>query len=582
MATPTTASKEAPPQNAAKGAEIKYEYMFRKDKSPTEQLDALLRAIARHIALEIGDKKEYSLTPAKLAAFYKAVGGDYDALFVQNEHKSISWMWQITGCQHSLNPTDDDFAPPSIPALTPRGFCRWESLEILLGPDEHVPFLQYAVKHFNLKHPETGAPFPPNLPRTVFPQEPDPDVDRWHKHCAAQLNEAAAKEGATDDQTSPEPKAGRTKPAPERPEFTEPKYAYVHVNHSNSSSERQHARPGAQRARPFTYSHVPGRSANTPGVRVSARSPQREHREPPPDDRDRRKSFSDYPSPSQERTPGSSHSNTYSSGPFLDPNAKRPTTGSRRHSHPRPYDTDESESEAQPVHQARRRQASPQPGRKYPPPSSTSIRPSRSQRVETQSNGLKRHSNNSPLGSLRGRISEKVSGVFGSSRPTERPKTDSRQNSYADSPRPRRSPQRPPLASRAQRAGFSDIDSEETSEPESSGEDLRRRRRKDERVRDGYKARPPPYELDRELDDDVDSGGRRYRPSIRRPEVYRRTSSHADIDRRRDQAGFDPRGRDRFRDDRRRYDRRSPNEGGSTSPMTGVTGRRYPAEPVYT
>ncbi|KAI6782377.1 uncharacterized protein J7T54_008463 [Emericellopsis cladophorae] len=444
MATPTTASKEAPPQNAAKGAEIKYEYMFKKDKSPTEQLDALLRAIARHIALEIGDKTEYSLTPAKLAAFYKAVGGDYDALFVQNEHKSISWMWQITGCQHSLNPTDDDFAPPSIPALTPRGFCRWESLEILLGPDEHVPFLQYAVKHFNLKHPETGALFPPNLPRTVFPQEPDPEVDRWHKHCAAQLNEAAAKEGATDDQTSPEAKPGRTKPAPERPEFAEPKYAYVHVNHSNSSSERQHARPGAQRARPFTYSHVPGRSANTPGV---------------PD---------------------------LDAIVILDPTIR------------------------------------------------TILKASPSRPIKQGDDKL------SPRRAAKDRLETEL------------------------------------------RGGFSDIDSEETSEPETSGEDLRRRRRKDERVRDGYKARPPPYELDRELDDDVDSGGRRYRPSIRRPEVYRRTSSHADIDRRRDQAGFDPRGRDRFPDDKRRYDRRSPNEGGSTSPMTGVTGRRYPAEPVYT
>jgi hypothetical protein len=52
--------------------------MFEKNKSPTVQLDALLRAIAKHILLEVGDKHVRHLTPKKLAAFYKAVGGDYD------------------------------------------------------------------------------------------------------------------------------------------------------------------------------------------------------------------------------------------------------------------------------------------------------------------------------------------------------------------------------------------------------------------------------------------------------------------------------------------------------------------------
>lgn len=97
----TTSAKAAPPPESTsasnKTSNMKYEYMFEKDKSPTKQLDAILRAIAKYIvcvappalfpkptltahvqAREVGDKTEFKLTPKKLAAFYKAVGGDYD------------------------------------------------------------------------------------------------------------------------------------------------------------------------------------------------------------------------------------------------------------------------------------------------------------------------------------------------------------------------------------------------------------------------------------------------------------------------------------------------------------------------
>jgi hypothetical protein len=62
-----------------------YGYLFKDDKAPTPVFDALLRAIAQHIVTDIGDKDVHAITPKKLAAFYKAVGGDYDGEFTDLE-----------------------------------------------------------------------------------------------------------------------------------------------------------------------------------------------------------------------------------------------------------------------------------------------------------------------------------------------------------------------------------------------------------------------------------------------------------------------------------------------------------------
>jgi hypothetical protein len=119
------------------------------------------------------------------------------ALFVDVPYPSISYIYQSIGCSHALQPTKDDFAAPSIPTLTIRGFVRWESIETLLGPQEHVPFLQAAVRNFGLKNPETGESFPVDLPDESLPNVPDEDIMRWHKLCADKLRQQATPD--TDD-----------------------------------------------------------------------------------------------------------------------------------------------------------------------------------------------------------------------------------------------------------------------------------------------------------------------------------------------------------------------------------------------
>ncbi|CAD6500063.1 BgTH12-04168 [Blumeria graminis f. sp. triticale] len=164
-----------------------YGYLFKDNKQPTKILDALLRGIAIHIIENVGNVQEKWLMPEKMAAFYKIVGGNYDSLFVNVPPSSISWIYTSIGCQHLLLPTADDFTPPSIPSLTVAGFVRWQSIEILLGPDEHVPFIQKSLRLFHLRHPDTNEPFPVELPTESFPSVPDAEIEAWHGQCAQRL-----------------------------------------------------------------------------------------------------------------------------------------------------------------------------------------------------------------------------------------------------------------------------------------------------------------------------------------------------------------------------------------------------------
>ena len=74
----TTGDKSSSTPKSPKNPSSFYGYLFDENKAATPVLDSLLRAIGKHIITEIGDKNVQHLTPPKLAAFYKAVGGDYD------------------------------------------------------------------------------------------------------------------------------------------------------------------------------------------------------------------------------------------------------------------------------------------------------------------------------------------------------------------------------------------------------------------------------------------------------------------------------------------------------------------------
>ncbi|KAI4105659.1 MAG: hypothetical protein L6R37_002647 [Teloschistes peruensis] len=156
-------------------------YLIKSDKSPSIIFEQLLLGIANYINRHVTPWDVECLTPTKLAAFYRLVGGDLDTLFLDTPQASLSFIYQSLGCYHTLQPEKDPFVPPRLPALTPQGFVRWQTVQVLLKPDVHVPFLQNAVKRLDIINPTDGLPFPHPLPWAALPSRPDPEMVQWHE-----------------------------------------------------------------------------------------------------------------------------------------------------------------------------------------------------------------------------------------------------------------------------------------------------------------------------------------------------------------------------------------------------------------
>ena len=122
-----------------------------------------------------------------MAAFYRLVGGDYDALFLETPHASLSFIYTSLGCYHSLEPDLDPYKAPSVPALTPQGFVKWQTIQLLLDPPLHVPLLQEALKRFEIINPGGDGPFPKILPSSALPGRVDREMYEWHENALQKL-----------------------------------------------------------------------------------------------------------------------------------------------------------------------------------------------------------------------------------------------------------------------------------------------------------------------------------------------------------------------------------------------------------
>ncbi|PLN78830.1 hypothetical protein BDW42DRAFT_174213 [Aspergillus taichungensis] len=153
--------------------------LINADKSPSPRLEQLCLGIAQ-VMSTFDEFATTDLTPGRLATFYRKTGGNYDVLFLNTKPSALSFIYQRLGCFHSIQPSADPYTPPSIPALQPNGFVRWQTIQLLLDPDEHSQHLQNAVRQWDIQTPE-GPRFPKTIPRHAFPTTPDPEMVAWHE-----------------------------------------------------------------------------------------------------------------------------------------------------------------------------------------------------------------------------------------------------------------------------------------------------------------------------------------------------------------------------------------------------------------
>lgn len=70
----------------------------------------------------------------------------------------------------------------------------WQTIQLLLGPDEHSSFLIEAVQKWDIKDPVNGEMLPKMLPRRCFPLEPDKHMVAWYEGVSERLRKEAEEE----------------------------------------------------------------------------------------------------------------------------------------------------------------------------------------------------------------------------------------------------------------------------------------------------------------------------------------------------------------------------------------------------
>lgn len=182
-----------------KEAQEYWGYLFKSDKTGTDKLKNLLRGLHSLIRNKFESYDSADLIPSQLAHFYRELNGNYDPLFLQTPPATIAFIYKNLGCLHSLQPipsaaAENRFSEPVIPALKLEGWIMWETIQLLLGPDEHAGFLMKAVEKWDIKDPETGKNFPKILPRSSFPTMPDAHMVAWYEGVSERLRREAEEE----------------------------------------------------------------------------------------------------------------------------------------------------------------------------------------------------------------------------------------------------------------------------------------------------------------------------------------------------------------------------------------------------
>ncbi|OQD83099.1 hypothetical protein PENANT_c018G04350 [Penicillium antarcticum] len=246
--------------------------LINPDKSPAPLLEHLCLGIAQLLPT-FDTNGTTDITPERLASFYRKVGGNYDPLFLETKSQALSFIYQSLGCFHSLQPSSNPYEPPSVPSLLPNGFVRWQTIQLLMDPDEHSQYLQNAVSLWDITDAE-GRIFPKDIPRDAFPSEPDPEMLQWHEGVSRRLEhdylKRHSKRASPPDFATYHYHFSGKDPLPDEDD-------YFRTSRRSGSKRQSHVDPeraGHRHRRPSPSAEYPAFMGHRPGVRSGYSTPR--------------------------------------------------------------------------------------------------------------------------------------------------------------------------------------------------------------------------------------------------------------------------------------------------------------------
>lgn len=132
---------------------------------------------------------------------------------------------------------------PHVPGLTPRGFERWMTWNILARPETEFMRMQKAVLNLPISNPDDRRErFPKELPRQLFPSGQDLSIlkklmDSIRMHCVRELPDVPAEPRSLSSSSSPP--AQSSKVSVEEPQSAR----LLHSDYNNSVSTPVRDRP---------------------------------------------------------------------------------------------------------------------------------------------------------------------------------------------------------------------------------------------------------------------------------------------------------------------------------------------------
>ena len=164
---------------------------------------------------------------------------------------------------------------------------RWQTIQLLLDPDEHVAYLQQALKRFDVVNPAASEVFPKALPREAFPAVPDEEMTKWHERVSELLEKEAESEQAmlgsgteghnheAFHNSSRDPPVERRIPVDDTPDY----FSQTHPANHDGPSEVADVYPGFRQAfRWPAKDHSANHKDYQPRPRSYTERPQREDR----------------------------------------------------------------------------------------------------------------------------------------------------------------------------------------------------------------------------------------------------------------------------------------------------------------